>query len=93
MVWSIEAFAAAEARTAGTRKSHLQQHAGQDDGAGGGRLHVRVGQPGVERNMGTLMAKPRKKAQKTTAPSPRQVELHQIGDLKRVSAELAEGSK
>ena len=29
--------------------AHLQQHAGQDDRAGGGRLHVRVGQPGVER--------------------------------------------
>ena len=28
--------------------SHLQQNAGQDDGAGGGGFHVRVGQPGVE---------------------------------------------
>ena len=29
--------------------SHLQQDAGQDDRARGGRLDVRVGQPGVER--------------------------------------------
>ena len=29
--------------------AHLQQHAGQDDRAGGRRLDVRVGQPGVER--------------------------------------------
>ena len=28
---------------------HLQEHAGQDDRAGGGRLDVGVGQPGVER--------------------------------------------
>ncbi len=29
--------------------SHLQQNAGQDDRARGGRLHVGIGQPGVER--------------------------------------------
>ena len=28
--------------------AHLEQDAGQDDRAGGGRLHVGVGQPGVE---------------------------------------------
>ena len=27
---------------------HLQEHGGQDHGARGGRLHVRVGQPGME---------------------------------------------
>ena len=30
-------------------RAHLQQHAGQDHGARGGRLDVGVGQPGVER--------------------------------------------
>src|SRR5713226_6165051 len=29
--------------------AHFQEHAGEDDGAGGGRFHVGVGQPGVER--------------------------------------------
>ena len=28
--------------------SHLQENAGEDDGAGGGRFDVCVGQPGVE---------------------------------------------
>src|SRR6266478_3973932 len=34
--------------------AHFQEHAGQDDGAGGGRLDVRVGQPGVEREQRNL---------------------------------------
>ena len=34
--------------------AHLEQHAGEDHAAGGGRFHVRVGQPGMEREHGNL---------------------------------------
>jgi hypothetical protein len=70
---------------------HLQQHAGQDDGAGGGSLHVRVGQPGVEREHGHLDGEAQEEGpENPLLQAERQVELHQVGNLKRVSAELAE---
>jgi len=35
-------------------RAHLQQHAGEQHRSGGGRLHVRVRQPGVKREKGDL---------------------------------------
>jgi hypothetical protein len=72
-------------------RPHLQQHAGQNDGAGGGRLHVRVGQPGVEREHGHFDGEAQEEGpEDPLLHAERQVELHQIGDFKRVGAELVE---
>ena len=44
----------AAGRSARVRTSHFQHDAGQHDGTGGGRFHVRVGQPGVQREQRDL---------------------------------------
>ena len=68
---------------------HLQQDAGQDHRAGGGRFDVRVGQPGVEREHRDLDGESDEEGpEDPLLRRQRQVELHQLGDFEGVEAEL-----
>ena len=69
--------------------AHLQQNAGQDHGAGGRRLHVRVGQPGVEGEHRHFDGEAdEERPEHPLLHVQRQVELHQLGDFEGVDAEL-----
>ncbi len=64
---------------------HLQQHAGQNHRARGRRLHVRIRQPGVEREHRHLDGEAEEEGpEDPLLQAQRQVELHQLGDLEGV---------
>jgi hypothetical protein len=70
---------------------HLQQDAGQDDGAGGGRLGVRVGQPGVERKHRHLDGEAHEKGPENPPLRARgEIGAHQVGDIETGGPELRE---
>ena len=61
-------------------RAHLQQHGRQDHGAGRGRLHVGVGQPGVEREERHLDREGQREAPKSQNCSREaQRHLEQVG--------------
>ena len=67
----------------------FKQHAGQDDGAGGGRFHVGIGQPGVEREHRHFDGEAEEEGpEDPLLQAERQAGLHQLGDFKSVAAEL-----
>src|ERR1051326_3201257 len=71
--------------------SHLQQDGGQDHGAGRGRFHMRVGEPGVEGEHRHLDRKSDEEApEDDVLELQRQIELHEIRDFEGVEAELLE---
>jgi hypothetical protein len=67
--------------------AHLQHHAGQDHRAGRGRLHVRVGQPGVEREQRHLDDERQCKSQEE--PPLRAFGDRQLVELEQIEAVLA----
>jgi len=60
-----EAPAGSQAEADEPVRFHLQEDGSQNHRAGGRRVGVRVGQPLWNGNIGTLIAKPRKKARNT----------------------------
>ncbi len=70
---------------------HFQEHGGEDHGARGGRLHVGVGQPGVEGEHRDLDGEADEEGpEDPLLGGQRQIDFHQLADLKRVEAELVE---
>ena len=61
---------------------HLQQHAGQDDGTGGGRFHVSIRQPGVHRPHRHLHREGGEEGEEQPGlHRHRELGLHQHGDI------------
>jgi hypothetical protein len=68
-------------------RPHLQQHAGQDHGAGGRRLHVRVGQPCVERKQRDLDRERQREGEKQ--PELRLARYRELVELQEIERVLA----
>ena len=71
--------------------AHLQQNTGQDHRAGGGRFHMGVGQPGVEREHRHLDGEAQEeRPEDPLLDAARKLQAHELGNLEGVKPELAE---